>query len=75
MAAAGRARALLHGRENVTYEDVDAVAVSVLCHRLVPEYHARLEGTTGVELAKILVREVPRHADPLPPLVGERDPA
>jgi MoxR-like ATPase len=72
LAAAGRARALLRGSENVDYADVRAVAVPVLQHRLVLEYHAKLEGATGRSVAVAVLEEVPNHADPLPPLVTER---
>jgi MoxR-like ATPase len=72
LAAAGRARALMLGRENVSYEDIKAVTVPVLQHRLVLEYHAKLEGFTGSTVAAALLEEVPVHADPLPRVVQER---
>lgn len=72
LAAAARSRALLHRRPNASYEDVRAVAPAVLQHRLVLEYHARLEGLTGLRLAEDLLTEVPAHADELPPVVKER---
>jgi len=72
MAAAARARALLHRRSNASYEDVRAIAVPVLQHRLILDYHARLEGTTGSSVAAALVEEVPVHQDALPPAVAER---
>jgi MoxR-like ATPase len=68
----GRARALMLGRENVSYDDIKAVAVPVLQHRLVLEYHAKLEGFTGASVANALVEEVPVHADALPPAIQER---
>lgn len=71
LAAAGRARALMLGRENVSYEDIKAVAVPVLQHRLVLEYHAKLEGLDGQQVAAALVDEVPAQADPLPPVLAE----
>ncbi len=71
LAAAGRARALMQGRENVSYEDIKAVAVPVLQHRLVLEYHAKLEGLDGSKVATALVEEVPAHADKLPPVLAE----
>ena len=71
LAAAGRARALMTGRENVSYEDIKAVAVPVLQHRLVLEYHAKLEGLNGTTVATALVDEVPVHADKLPPVLKE----
>ena len=42
----GKARAVLSGRYHVDFEDVQAVAVAVLRHRLVLNFHARAEGAT-----------------------------
>jgi MoxR-like ATPase len=72
LAAAGRARALLLGRGNVSYEDIREVAVPVLQHRLMLEYHAKLEGLTGAKVCEALLEEVPAHTDTLPPVMGER---
>jgi MoxR-like ATPase len=72
LAAAGKARALLRGAENVDYKDIRAVAVAVLQHRLVLEYHAKLEGATGASIAEAILEAVPNHPDKLPPLVAER---
>jgi MoxR-like ATPase len=72
LAAAGRARALMMGRENVSYEDIQAVAVPVLQHRLVLEYHAKLEGLDGHKVASALLAEVSVHADALPPVLVEK---
>ncbi|MFZ4592990.1 MAG: AAA family ATPase [Verrucomicrobiaceae bacterium] len=52
--SASRAWALMHGRPMVIPEDVQAIAPSVIAHRL---EHA-VEGMTGRELAKRLLREV-----------------
>lgn len=53
--AAARAWALLKGRAMVLPEDIQAVAVPVMGHRL---EHA-MDGMTGVEFAKQLVAETP----------------
>ena len=71
LAAAGRARALIRGRENVDFDDIRAVGVAVLQHRLVLEYHAKLEGATGASVAESLLGSVPNHPDKLPPLLAE----
>src|SRR5215470_18831144 len=42
----GKARAILHGRLHVTTEDIRAVALPVLRHRLVTTFHADAEGIT-----------------------------
>lgn len=44
MAAAARARAFLDGRVTVGFEDVRAVAVPVLRHRIILDYQSRLDG-------------------------------
>jgi len=52
--SASRAWALMHGRPMVIPEDVQAIAPSVIAHRL----EHGVEGMTGRELAKRLLREV-----------------
>ena len=47
---AGKARALLHGRYTVAIEDVQALAVPVLRHRIIPNFHAEAEGITADSL-------------------------
>ncbi len=46
LAQAGRARALLDGRDAVTPDDVKAVAHAVLRHRIIPTYYALAEQIT-----------------------------
>ncbi len=72
LAAAARARALLQGRLNASFEDVQAVATPVLQHRLVLDYQARLEGLTGSTVAAALVAEVPVQDQPLPATLEAR---
>jgi MoxR-like ATPase len=55
----GKARAILHGRLHVTTDDVQAVALPVLRHRLVTTFHADAEGITTDDIVKKLLREVP----------------
>lgn len=50
-----KAHALLHGRLTPLREDVDAVAVPVLRHRIVPNFNAEAEGITAVELIHRLI--------------------
>jgi MoxR-like ATPase len=71
LAAAARARALLHGRLNAAFEDVKAAAVAVLQHRLVLEYHARLEGATGATVTAALLAEVPVQDQEVPSTLKE----
>lgn len=59
LAAAARARALLAGRLNASFEDVAALAVPVLQHRIVLDYSARVEGRTPADVVRGLVAAVP----------------
>ncbi len=54
-----RARAWLAGRDFVTPEDVRAVAIDVLRHRVLPSYEAVAEGWDGERLVRALVEKVP----------------
>ena len=58
LAAASRARALLEGRLNASFEDVAAAAKPVLRHRLILDYSARLEGRTTDGVIEALLKEV-----------------
>ncbi len=59
LAAAAKARALTEGRTNASFEDVQAVAASVLEHRIQLAYQARLAGTTCKDVVRALLAEVP----------------
>ena len=74
LAAAARARALLEGRLNASFEDVRAVAVPVLQHRLVLDYHARIDGLTAPEVVRNLLEEVPVQAQALPAVLRATKP-
>ena len=54
-----RARAWLAGRDFVTPEDVRAIALDVLRHRVLPSYEAVAEGWDGERLVKALLDKVP----------------
>ncbi len=54
---ASKARALLHARPHVTLDDVQALALPVLRHRIVPTFAAEAEGITVDDLILRLVRE------------------
>ena len=66
LAAAARARALLAGRLNASFEDVQAVALPVLQHRIVLDYHARIDGLTPAGTVRALLEEVPAQDRPVP---------
>jgi MoxR-like ATPase len=59
---AGKARALMHGRFHVSYEDVRSLAVPVLRHRVLLNFHAESERLTSEELVRRLVdwKKIPR---------------
>jgi MoxR-like ATPase len=54
-----RARAWLAGRDFVTPDDVRAVALDVLRHRVLPSYEAVAEGWDGERLVQALLDKVP----------------
>jgi MoxR-like ATPase len=66
LAAASKARALLGGRMNASFEDVQAVAAPVLRHRVILDYTARLEGRTTDSLVTALLEEITTTDKPLP---------
>ncbi len=47
---AGKARAILDGRYNVACEDVRALAISALRHRVIPNFHADAEGISAEDI-------------------------
>ena len=53
------ARALTSGRYHVSYEDIRAVAHSVLRHRVLTNFHAQSEGITSDSLIDKLLDAVP----------------
>ncbi|MDD5349226.1 MAG: AAA family ATPase [Chthoniobacteraceae bacterium] len=66
LAAAARARALLEGRINASFEDVAAVAPPVLGHRILLDFTARLAGATSAAVVAQILKEVPRQARETP---------
>lgn len=54
-----RAHAWLAGRDFVTPDDVRAVAVDVLGHRILPSYQATADGWTGQKIVKTILELVP----------------
>lgn len=59
---AGKVRALLHGRYNVSFNDVRALAPSVLRHRVLLNFHAEAERVTTDEVIRLLLEAVPAPA-------------
>lgn len=60
LAAAARSAALLGGRLNASFEDVEALAAPVLQHRIVLDYTARLGGRTAADVVRDILAAVPR---------------
>jgi len=56
---AGKVRALLMGRYNVSYGDVRALAPSILRHRVLLNFHAEAERITTDQVIQRLLKEVP----------------
>ena len=57
---AGKARALLKGRYHVSTEDIRAVALPVLRHRIVTNFNAEAEGIKSDTIVKKLIDYIPR---------------
>ena len=55
---AGKARAALRGRCHVSEEDIRAVALPILRHRVIPSFAARSEGMTSDTLVERLLDEL-----------------
>ncbi len=66
LASAAKARALMNERTNASFEDVKFVAPSVLRHRIVLEYNARVEGLTNNDIVRSLLEEIPFQAGSTP---------
>ncbi len=56
---AGKARALLKGRHHVSVEDIRAVALPVLRHRIVTNFNAEAEGVKSETIVQRLLEQVP----------------
>ena len=60
---AGKARAALRGRSHVSTDDVRAVSLPILRHRVIPSFAARSEGMTSDSLIEKLLEEIPANED------------
>ena len=58
MALGAKARALLRGRSHVSFEDIQAMSLPVLRHRILINYRAEAEGVTVVNLVERLLKSV-----------------
>ena len=46
----GKARAIMHGRYHVSYDDIRAVAKPVLRHRILTNFNAEADGITSLDI-------------------------
>ena len=53
-----KARAIMHGRYHVSYEDIKAVAKPVLRHRILTNFNAEADGITSLNIITRLLDEV-----------------
>jgi MoxR-like ATPase len=56
---AGKARAIMRGRFHVAVEDIQAVALPVLRHRIIPNFAAQSEGLSADDIIKKLLEATP----------------
>ena len=54
-----KARALIHGRYNVSVEDIQTLAYPVFRHRILTNFHAESEGIKSEDIIKRLLEAVP----------------
>lgn len=66
LAATARGAALLAGKPNAGFQEVQRVAPSVLGHRLILDYAARLEGWTPLTMAEHVVDRIPQVSRDVP---------
>lgn len=66
IAATARAAALVAGKPNAGFDEVRLVAPSVLGHRLILDYSARMEGWTTARMVDELLAQVPEVGRPIP---------
>ena len=59
MILGGKARALMHGRYHVGFEDIRALAHPVLRHRILLNFHAQSERVTTDQIVAQLIKAVP----------------
>jgi MoxR-like ATPase len=55
----GKARALMHGRTHVSFEDIRALAKPILRHRVLTNFHAESERVTSDMVIDELLKHVP----------------
>ena len=66
IAESARARSLLAGKPGVGFDDVRAVAVPALAHRLVLDPRARLDRISASDVVRAVLESVPELEEPMP---------
>lgn len=59
---AGKVRAMMHGRYNVSFEDLYSMALPTLRHRLILNFEAEAQGVTADDVLAQILKDVPRDA-------------
>ncbi|MFP4055638.1 MAG: AAA family ATPase [Candidatus Brocadiia bacterium] len=59
----GKARAIIHGRYNVSCNDVRALAIPVMRHRIFTNFNADAEGVDAVDIINELVKTIPEPSE------------
>jgi MoxR-like ATPase len=57
---AGKVRAMLQSRFHVTLDDIEAVALPILRHRIIPTFNAEAEGVNADAIVQRILKAVPR---------------
>jgi MoxR-like ATPase len=55
----GKARALMHGRFHVSYDDIRALAIPILRHRVLLNFHAESDRVNSDEIVRRLLEAMP----------------
>jgi MoxR-like ATPase len=71
LAAGAKARAVIAGRTNASFEDVQDLAAAVLRHRIVLDYRAKLDGATADSVVAKLLAEIPTQGKEIPGTLAE----
>lgn len=62
MILAAKVRALIQGRFNVSFDDIEAVATPALRHRLILNFEAEAEGITTDQIIAQILQDLPKDA-------------
>jgi len=57
---AAKARAMLQGQVYVSCEDIAAVALPIMRHRIIPNFTAQSEGVTSDDITRKILKVIPQ---------------